>query len=40
MNIKSEDQKYMQLINNLRDNLDLLGAKIEKKVYKYGFLKK
>lgn len=36
----SEDEKYMSLIKALRDRLKILAAKIEPKVYEYGFLKK
>ena len=39
MNNKSEDEKYMNLIGNLRDKLKILARKIEPKVYEYGFLK-
>lgn len=39
MNNKSSDETYMNLITNLRDKLKLLQAKIEPKVYEYGFLK-
>jgi hypothetical protein len=39
MNNKSDDEKYNQLIANLRQSLEALGAKIQPKVYKYGFLK-
>ncbi|RLA06441.1 MAG: hypothetical protein DRQ51_09420 [Gammaproteobacteria bacterium] len=40
MNNKSDDEKYMELIKNLRENLKTLAQKIEPKVYEYGFLKK
>ncbi|MCK6603202.1 MAG: hypothetical protein L6Q77_15400 [Bacteroidetes bacterium] len=40
MNSKSGDEQYMSLIGNLRGNLKLLAAKIEPKVYEYGFLRK
>ena len=40
MNNKSEDETYMNLIGELRESLRQLAAKIEPKVYKYGFLKK
>jgi hypothetical protein len=38
MNNKSEDEKYNELIKNLRDVLNILAEKIEPKVYEYGFL--
>jgi len=40
MNIKSDDEHYMKLINKLRDKLKILAFKIEPKVYEFGFLKK
>lgn len=40
MNNKSDDEQYMNLINELRDKLKQLAKKIEPKVYEYGFLKK
>ena len=40
MNSKSNDEKYMNLLNNLKDKLQILAEKIEPKVYEYGFLKK
>ena len=39
MNIKSNDETYNVLIKNLREVLKVLAAKIEPKVYEYGFLK-
>ncbi|MBS1640472.1 MAG: hypothetical protein JSR12_10480 [Bacteroidetes bacterium] len=39
MNNKSSDETYTNLISNLRDKLKQLAAKIEPKVYQYGFLK-
>ena len=39
MNNKSEDEKYNELISNLRKCLKILARKIEPKVYEYGFLK-
>jgi len=39
MNNKSSDEKYMELIGNLRDQIKILAKKIEPKVYEYGFLK-
>ncbi|MDR2840704.1 MAG: hypothetical protein LBV75_05510, partial [Paludibacter sp.] len=40
MNNTSEDEKYTELIGNLRDKLKILAKKIESKVYEYEFLKK
>jgi hypothetical protein len=40
MNNKSDDEPYNELIGNLREALKTLAAKIEPKVYEYGFLKK
>ncbi|MDR1810700.1 MAG: hypothetical protein LBR34_09935 [Prevotella sp.] len=40
MNSKSDDERYNELIGNLRDTLKLLAKQIEPKVYEYGFLKK
>lgn len=39
MNHKSDDETYMTLIGNLRDQLKQLAEKIKPKVYDYGFLK-
>jgi len=39
MNNKSGDEKYMKLINDLRDAIKILSQKIEPKVYEYEFLK-
>ncbi|GHT41020.1 hypothetical protein AGMMS49965_10170 [Bacteroidia bacterium] len=39
MNNTSSDRQYTELIGNLRDKLKVLAAKIEPKVYEYGFLK-
>ena len=39
MNNGSDDEKYMELIGDLRDKMKLLAKKIEVCVYKYGFLK-
>lgn len=39
MNNKSDDEKYMKLIGELRESLKVLAKKIEPKVYEYGFLK-
>jgi hypothetical protein len=39
MNNKSEDEKYNELIGNLREALKVLAQKIEPKVYEHGFLK-
>jgi len=38
MKNKSNDDKYNELINNLRTAHNELGKKIEPKVYEYGFL--
>jgi len=38
MNNKSEDEKYMILLNVLKDSLKVLSKKIEPKIYEYGFL--
>ncbi len=40
MNPKSDDKKYTQLIDNLRDKLKILAQKIEPKVYEFEFLKR
>jgi len=40
MNNKSDDEKYNELVENLRIALKVLAKKIEPKVYEYGFLKK
>ncbi len=39
MNNKSSDEKYNELMDKLRLKIRILGAKIEPKVYLYGFLK-
>ena len=39
MNSKSNDEKYTELISNLRENLKTLAEKIIPKVYEYGFLR-
>ena len=39
MNNGSNDEKYMELIGELRNKMKLLAKKIESKVYEYGFLK-
>lgn len=39
MNNGSSDEKYMELISDLREKMKLLAKKIELKVYEYGFLK-
>ncbi|MDR0304661.1 MAG: hypothetical protein LBH98_07860, partial [Chitinispirillales bacterium] len=38
MNNKSDDEKYNELIGNLRMELKNLAGKIEPKIYEYGFL--
>jgi hypothetical protein len=41
LNSKSiDDDGYNELIGNLRSTLNLLAAKLEPKIYEYGFLKK
>jgi hypothetical protein len=39
MNLKSDDEYYMELITELRYAMKALAKKIEPKVYEYGFLK-
>ena len=39
MNNKSDNEKYNELIENLRLALKILAKKIEPKVYEYEFLK-
>lgn len=39
MNSKSDDEKYMELIGELRNKLDFLADKIKPKIYEYEFLK-
>ncbi|MEZ4887646.1 MAG: hypothetical protein R3E32_23130 [Chitinophagales bacterium] len=39
MNNKSDDEKYMELIGELRNKLDFLADKIKPKIYEYEFLK-
>jgi hypothetical protein len=39
MNTKSNDETYNALIKSLRDAQKTLAAKIEPKVYEYGFLR-
>ena len=39
MNSKSDDEKYMELIGELRNNLKFLADKIKPKIYEYEFLK-
>ncbi len=39
MNAKSTDEKYTELISNLRQTLSILASKITPKVYEYEFLK-
>jgi hypothetical protein len=38
MKNKSDDEKYMELLGNLKDAMSVLAKKIEQKVYEYGFL--
>lgn len=40
MKTSSDDEKYTELILNLREKLRSLASKIEPKVYEYGFLKR
>jgi hypothetical protein len=40
MNNKSDDEKYNELMGNLREALKVLAQKIEPKVYEFGFLKR
>ncbi|MCL1946240.1 MAG: hypothetical protein FWF51_03680 [Chitinivibrionia bacterium] len=39
MNSRSEDEKYTELISNLREKMKILAKKIEPKVYEYEFLR-
>jgi hypothetical protein len=39
MNAKSTDEKYTELISNLRQTLSILADKITPKIYEYEFLK-
>jgi hypothetical protein len=39
MNSKSDDEKYMELIGELRNKLNFLADKIKPKIYEYEFLK-
>ena len=39
MNNGSDDEKYMELISDLRDKMKILSKQIQPKIYKYGFLK-
>ncbi len=39
MNPDSSDERYTELLKNLRQQLKVLAGKIEPKVYEYGFLK-
>ena len=38
MNAKSEDLKYTELLNDLKNTQKILAQKIEPKIYEYGFL--
>ena len=40
MNSESTDEKYTELIGNLRTAMKSLARRIEPKVYEYGFLKR
>jgi len=39
MNARSTDEKYTELIGELRNKLSILADKIKPKIYEYGFLK-
>jgi hypothetical protein len=39
MNSRSDDEKYMELIGELRNKLNFLADKIKPKIYEYEFLK-
>jgi hypothetical protein len=39
MNSKSDDEKYNELIGDLREKLKILAKKLEPKVYEHGFLR-
>ena len=39
MNSRSTDEKYTELIGNLRVKLNIVADKIKPKIYEYGFLK-
>jgi hypothetical protein len=39
MGVSSTDERYSELIKALRDAQKILAARIEPKVYEYGFLK-
>jgi hypothetical protein len=39
MNIKSNDEKYNYLLNQLREKQENLSEKIKNKIYEYGFMK-
>ncbi|HAT80910.1 MAG TPA: hypothetical protein DCS17_05835, partial [Flavobacterium sp.] len=39
MNARSNDEKYSELISELRNKLNLLADKIKPKIYEYEFLK-
>lgn len=39
MKTNSDNEKYMELIQNLRAKLRVLSSKIKPKIYEYGFLK-
>ena len=40
MNSESSDARYTELLANLRAAMKQLAARIEPKVYEYGFLKR
>ena len=39
MNARSNDEKYTELLGELRNNLNILASKIKPKIYEYEFLK-
>jgi len=39
MNARSNDEKYSELISELRTKLNFLADKIKPKIYEYEFLK-
>jgi hypothetical protein len=39
MNATSEDEKYTELLSELREKMKILAGKIIPKTYEYGFLK-
>lgn len=39
MKTDSEDERYTELIKDLRNKMKVLAKRIEPKIYEYGFLK-